>query len=935
MLAPAEPLPIDAAAAKLMSRIARGAAVVVGLGCLAVLFGYLLHVGALIDLRPDLRGMSPLTAFALLLLSAAAVLDGGRNAALSLWAGRLAILIGAVMLVVKALFGGDVLSPLIAGRLLLFNAERAGAVSAATAICLVLLGIAAVRRGRPRSSDIAALAALVLGGLAVLGYAYGVRDLYAIPFFRTMALHTAISVVALAVASLSLRPEIGLSAVVVSSGPGGAATRRLLVYLPVPAIVAWVLLLSTDSHRLGPAAAMAFLVVLTLLPLSLLILRDGRMIDALERERWIKAEVQRAGDKELRLIADAMPVLISFIDKTLTYRFANKTYEDWFYMSPDEVVGRKIHELLGEDRFADRRIYIEEAFAGREARFELSWPHRDGRPREADIRYLPRRATDGTIDGLYIFVADITDRKTLERNLLATNIILEERVAASTRERDQIWQASKDMLCISTMDGQFTSLNPAWTATLGWTADEMEAKPFMAFVHPDDADETRAAAYHLAFGEAQLSFENRCQHRDGSYRWLSWNAVPRDGMVYCTVRDITEAKEAATRQQALEEALRQSQKMEAVGQLTGGIAHDFNNLLTGITGSLDLLALRLAQGRTKEAERYIGAAQGAAKRAAALTHRLLAFSRRQTLDPKPTDANRLVSGLEDLIRRTAGPEITIEIVGAGGLWTILVDPNQLENSLLNLCINARDAMPDGGRITIETANRWLDDRTARARELSPGQYVSLSVTDTGTGMTREVIERVFDPFFTTKPLGQGTGLGLSMIYGFSRQSGGQVRIYSEVGQGTTMTLYLPRHLGAAEAEIAGHETTAPRAQHGETVLVVDDEATVRMLVTEVLEDLGYTAIEAADGAAGLKVLQSTVAIDLLVTDVGLPGGMNGRQVADAGRAVRPGLKVLFITGYAENAAIGNGHLDSGMRVLTKPFAMEALGSLIKEMIDRG
>ncbi|PZP47879.1 MAG: hybrid sensor histidine kinase/response regulator [Azospirillum brasilense] len=385
---------------------------------------------------------------------------------------------------------------------------------------------------------------------------------------------------------------------------------------------------------------------------------------------------------------------------------------------------------------------------------------------------------------------------------------------------------------------------------------------------------------------------------------------------------------------AAEEALRQSQKMEAVGQLTGGLAHDFNNLLTGISGSLELLGTRVAQGRMKDVDRYVQAAQGAAKRAAALTHRLLAFSRRQTLDPKPTDVNRLTSGMVELIRRTVGPEIAVEVVEAGGLWPTLVDPPQLENALLNLCINARDAMPGGGRITIETANKWLDGRAAGERDLPPGQYVSLCVTDTGTGMTPEVIRRAFDPFYTTKPLGQGTGLGLSMIYGLVRQSGGQVRIYSELGQGTTMCLYLPRFYGdAAEAEVQPEFADAPRAGAGETVLVVDDEATVRMLVTEVLEELGYAAVEAADGASGLRVLQSDMRVDLLVTDVGLPGGMNGRQLADAARTLRPDLKVMFITGYAENAVVGNGYLEPGMHVLTKPFAMEALASRIKDLIS--
>ena len=385
-----------------------------------------------------------------------------------------------------------------------------------------------------------------------------------------------------------------------------------------------------------------------------------------------------------------------------------------------------------------------------------------------------------------------------------------------------------------------------------------------------------------------------------------------------------------------EEALRQSQKMEAVGQLTGGLAHDFNNLLAGISGSLELMQTRINQGRLKDVDRYMSAAQGASKRAAALTHRLLAFSRRQTLDPKPTDVNRLVFGLEELIRRTVGPTIAIEVAAEAGLWPALVDPPQLENALLNLCINARDAMPEGGRITIATANAWLDPAAARRHDLPAGPYLSLCVTDTGTGMSPDVQAKAFDPFFTTKPTGQGTGLGLSMIYGFAKQSGGQVGIESELGRGTTICLFLPRHHGPAQApDPLAPLTDAPRAERGETVLVVDDEPTVRMLVTEVLEDLGYTAIEAADGAAGLTVLQSDVRIDLLISDVGLPGGMNGRQMADAARVSRPDLKVLFITGYAENAALGTGQLAPGMAVLTKPFVVETLGLRIREMIARG
>lgn len=399
---------------------------------------------------------------------------------------------------------------------------------------------------------------------------------------------------------------------------------------------------------------------------------------------------------------------------------------------------------------------------------------------------------------------------------------------------------------------------------------------------------------------------------------------------------LAERMKEQQRLRATEEALRQSQKMEAVGQLTGGIAHDFNNLLTGIMGSLELLRTRFSQGRLDDADRYIMAAHSASRRAASLIHRLLAFSRRQPLDPKPTDVNRLVIDMEELIRRTVGPQIAVDVVTAGGLWSTLIDAPQLENALLNLCINARDAMPDGGRITIETANKWLDERAAAERDLPPGQYLSVCVTDTGTGMTPEVKANAFDPFFTTKPMGQGTGLGLSMIYGFVRQSGGQVRIYSEVGQGTTMCLYLPRHYASEVDRMAAAAPAQPaRAHAGETVMIVDDEPTVRMLVTDVLHDQGYTALEATDGPEALRVLQTDARIDLLITDVGLPGGMNGRQLADAARISRPELKVLFITGYAENAIIGNAQLAPRMQLLTKPFVMEDLANRIRSMIENG
>ncbi|WP_207767842.1 PAS domain-containing hybrid sensor histidine kinase/response regulator, partial [Methylobacterium frigidaeris] len=566
-----------------------------------------------------------------------------------------------------------------------------------------------------------------------------------------------------------------------------------------------------------------------------------------------------------------------------------------------------------------------------------------------------------------IIFNDVTARREAEERLRAS-----EALARANIERVQLaleagaiigtwhWDLPTDRFTVDDGFARSFGLDPA----LG--RDGIPLAKIVATVHPDDQAGLAAAIDAVVARGGAYAHQYRVRRADGRYYWIEANGRVDhgpDGMplsfpgvlldveerraveqerdrAIAQLRALTETLEQRVGERTAElmhaeEQLRQSQKMEAVGQLTGGLAHDFNNLLAGISGSLELMNARITQGRLREVDKYMVAAQGATKRAAALTHRLLAFSRRQTLAPKGTDVNALVGGMLDLIQRTVGPGVQLEMVGPDDLWPALVDPSQLENALLNLCINARDAMPDGGHIIIETANRRIDPHAARRQDMPEGEYLSLSVADTGTGMAPEVVAKAFDPFFTTKPLGQGTGLGLSMIYGFAKQSGGQVRIHSRVGEGTTVSIYLPRHRGEAERDEALPQGgLLPVAEAGETVLVVDDEPSVRMLVTDVLGELGYTAVEAADGAGGLKVLQSGARIDLLVTDVGLPGGLNGRQMADAARAARPDLKVLFITGYAENALLTNGQLDPGMAVLTKPFAVDALAARIREMIAR-
>ncbi|MFC0406610.1 hybrid sensor histidine kinase/response regulator [Roseomonas elaeocarpi] len=489
-------------------------------------------------------------------------------------------------------------------------------------------------------------------------------------------------------------------------------------------------------------------------------------------------------------------------------------------------------------------------------------------------------------------------------------------------------------------NGTVTNWNAGAERIKGYTASEIVGQHFSRFYTPEDiAEGVPFRALDTARRTGRFEAEGWRLRRDGSRFWASVviDAIHDAGRLVGfakITRDLTERRETQIQLEQSREQLFQSQKMEAVGHLTGGIAHDFNNLLTAITGSLDLLEAKFRQGRLEGADRFIDAAKEGARRAAALTQRLLAFSRRQALDPKPTDANRLIGSMEELIRRSVGPEIAVEVTLAAGLWTTLVDPPQLENALLNLCINARDAMPGGGRLRIETSNQRLNERAAREQDLAPGPYVVFRVSDTGTGMSPEVIAQAFDPFFTTKPIGKGTGLGLSMIYGFARQSGGQVRISSELGRGTVVCLYLPQHLGDAEAaEPAPVLLKAPRGPNGRTLLVVDDEPMVRMLIKEVLEEQGYAITEAEDGHSGLAILQSDARIDLVVSDLGLPGGMNGRQMADAARTIRPDLKVLFITGYADRAMIGERNLEQGMQVMTKPFSLDVLASRVAEMTN--
>lgn len=495
------------------------------------------------------------------------------------------------------------------------------------------------------------------------------------------------------------------------------------------------------------------------------------------------------------------------------------------------------------------------------------------------------------------------------------------------RRADRIWTHARDLMVVIGADGIYRSVSPAWTRILGHAVEDVIGHSFTEFVLPDDIPST-ADGLRRAVSQTDLTgFENRLRTVDGGFRWISWHTAMEEGWVFGYGRDITEQKANEAALAAAEDALRQAQKMEAVGQLTGGIAHDFNNLLTGIIGSLDMMQRKLAQGGSSDVQRFVSIATASANRAASLTQRLLAFSRRQSLDPKPVDVNELVHGIEDLVRRSIGESIELKISAQTDLWQTKCDPNQLESAILNLAINSRDAMPEGGQLVIETGHAWIDRHHAKLHQSAAyGDYVVISVIDTGHGMSQEIASKAFDPFFTTKPIGQGTGLGLSMIYGFAQQSNGFTEIESSEEQGTTVRIFLPRNEDVPKRDPYADVDRSDGRLHGEeTVLVVEDETAVRAFVVDVLQELGYRTLEAVDGASGLKILESNVQdIDLLVTDVGLPGGLNGRQLADAGRALRPDLKVLFMTGYAFNAAVGNNYLEPGMAIITKPFAADKL-----------
>jgi PAS domain S-box-containing protein len=674
---------------------------------------------------------------------------------------------------------------------------------------------------------------------------------------------------------------------------------------------------------------------------------------------------------ELLATLDALPELLVIVDADGVIVVPNGRFARAFDGTPKALAGRSLFDLL-ETPAERARAYLRLCAGTRqplpgalvfrrsngeplECQCSGAALRPEGRlgPRTVLLRCRPKIEASVSFAALNQKIADLSreirGRHEAETELKELNITLEQRIDARAEEIRavflQLYESERQFknlvesvtdyaIFMLDQNGVVTSWNSGAERIKGYTAEEVIGRHFSTFYTEDDRrNGVPEQALATAKRAGRIAMEGWRVRKGGDRFWANIiiNAVHDEegqsiGFAKIT-RDLTGRR-------TMEEQLRQVQKMEAIGQLTGGIAHDFNNLLTVISGNVETVQRRI--NRTDPGlNRFLDAAERAVDRASTLTHRLLAYSRRQPLEPRAIELNRVIMGMSDLLGRTIGAHITIETVLAAGLWRVSADPNQVENAILNLAVNARDAMPDGGKLTIETANTHLDEAYAKANaEVTPGQYAMLAVSDTGMGMTPDVIEKAFEPFFTTKEIGQGTGLGLSQVYGFIKQSGGHIKIYSESGEGTTVRLYLPRlHEQSGEIHDEVAATQPPPLGGRETILVVEDSDDVRAYTTEILRELGYEVMEAAEGDAALSLIVSEPRIKLLFTDVGLPGAFNGRQLADEVRKIRSDLRILFTTGYAQNAIIHQGRLDPGVHLIVKPFNFAGLAAKIRQMFD--
>ena len=665
-----------------------------------------------------------------------------------------------------------------------------------------------------------------------------------------------------------------------------------------------------------------------------------------ERVRLRSAELAlRESQERLQLITDALPVLIALVGADHRYRFNNSAYTEWFGLSVAQLRGRHLRELAGEKAYAQIGPLFDRALKGERISFETVVPHHTLSHRHVHIDYVPERQPDGTITGCYALVHDISDRKAAEIALRELNESLETQVYERTMDLRQsearlqaVFQSSFQHQSLLSLDGTLLHTNAASLEAILANEDDVCGQPFWDapwFAATPNMPAlirlavSRAAEGHASRNEIELDLVTGKRSFDFSLRPLR----SHDGGLMAIV---SEAVETTARRHA-EDALRQAQKMEAVGQLTGGIAHDFNNILTVIGGNVDHAQMIAERSDLADPNivRALDNAMKGVRRAAGLTQRLLAFSRRQPLQNQPTDMNGMITGMSEMLRRTLGEMVQLEILAAPDIWCVEVDPNQLEASILNLAVNARDAMPEGGKLVIEAGNAHLDDDYSRQHvEVLPGQYVVVRVTDNGHGMSDETVSRVFEPFFTTKEVGRGTGLGLSMVYGFIKQSGGHVQIQSRHGRGTTVSLFLPRSaMPLPHGKVAGAPVETQNATDEQTVLVAEDNDDVRAYTVECLRHLGYRVLEAHDGASALRLLERPdMPIQLLFSDMVMPG-MSGRELAERAQAIQPGLRILFTSGYPrDNADPRNG--AGRIAILAKPFTQTDLASAVRSALEK-
>jgi PAS domain S-box-containing protein len=638
----------------------------------------------------------------------------------------------------------------------------------------------------------------------------------------------------------------------------------------------------------------------------------ARLLGTLRREAASERSLRTERDRLFTAVVESSndAIITNSLDGIITAW--NRAAERLFGYVSIEAVGRHIDLIVPPDRRNEVRNILEQIGDGQRIEdYETVRVNKDGRSVDVLLSISPIRSASGKIVGASKIVRDITDNKRTQK---ALNQEIE--------ERQRIFETSHDLIFVTDSNGNFIQVSPSAKAILGYDPAEMIGNSAVHFIHPDDLDSTRREMRAARLGKQLRNFETRYVHKDGTAVTLNWTGTWSEPVRrhFFIGRDLTE-------KQAADAQLRHIQKMDAIGQLTGGVAHDFNNILTVITGTIGILEESVAD--KPELVAITRMIDEAAERGANLTKHLLAFARKQPLQPREVDVNALVLEAAKLLHPTLGEHVEITPLLAEDAWTALVDPNQLTTAVLNLALNARDAMPNGGKLALETSNIYLDENYASMQsEVTPGNYVMMAVSDTGTGIPAALVERVFDPFFTTKEVGKGTGLGLSMVFGFVKQSGGHIKIYSEEGHGTSVKMYLPRATGlnqtAAEAAVSANVEGGT-----ETVLVVEDDSLVRRYVMTQIESLGYTTFEAANASEALQIIDAAPTLDLLFTDVIMPGSMNGRQLVDEAKKRRPALKTLYTSGYTENAIVHHGRLDSGVLLLAKPYRKSELARMLR------